>query len=193
MPFVVCLRRAQPGAGPHPRSETSGRAGRIAGRPQPGLRCQKPGAPPQRGAPADRADPELHSRPPAAQRPDRPQRQSGPGAGLAGSSAGRQPGLPLCRGGEPALVHRRPAAGCLGLPAPLPGSHCGTGCHPGREPFPLPHSGAGKQLLQPAGLHRAPGAQAFQRQTMAGCQPVFRLGLEPGRPGPAGGRRPAGF
>ena len=27
VPFVVCLRRAQPGAGPHPRSETSGRAG----------------------------------------------------------------------------------------------------------------------------------------------------------------------
>ncbi len=72
-----------PEQAPTPGSEASGRAGRIAGRPQPRLLCQKSGAAPQRGAAADRADPQLHPRAPAAQRRGWPAAAIWTRAGLA--------------------------------------------------------------------------------------------------------------
>ena len=92
------------------------------------------------------------------------QRRSGPGAGLARSPSERQPGVPLCRGGESALLHRGPAAGRFGFPAPLSGGHCGAGHNPGPKPCRLRHPGAGQQLLQPAGLYGAAGAEGVRRQ-----------------------------
>lgn len=181
-PPLVCLRRAQPGTGPHTGGKAPGRTGSAAGRPQPCLLRQKPGTSPQCGAPAHRADPQLHSGPPAAQCPDRPQRRSGPGAGLARSPSERQPGVPLCRGGESALLHRGPAAGRFGFPAPLSGGHCGAGHDPGPESCRLRHPGAGQQLLQPAGLYGSAGAQGLCGQKPAGDRPVFCIGLEPRRP-----------
>ena len=86
-------------------------------------------------------------------------------------------------------LHRGPAAGRFGFPAPLSGGHCGAGHDPGPEPCSLRHPGAGQQLLQPAGLYGSAGAQGLCGQKPAGDRPVFCIGLEPRRPCPAGGRR----
>ena len=93
VPFVVCLRRAQSRSRPPPPKRNIWPSRRE-------LQADRNRAYDAKNRELHRSVvlrlteqiQQLHPRPPAAQRPDRPQRQSGPGAGLAGSSAGRQPG-----------------------------------------------------------------------------------------------------
>ncbi|MFQ9052967.1 MAG: hypothetical protein ACLR5H_07180 [Oscillospiraceae bacterium] len=51
------------------------------------------------------------------------------------------------------------------------GDHRGPGVYPGQEPAELRHSRAGHQLLQPAGLYGAAGAEGVRRQ--AGERRIF--------------------
>ena len=93
-------------------------------------------------------------------------------------------------GGEPPFLHGGSAAGCICLPPALSGGDRGTGQHPCPEPCRLRHPGAGERFQQPAGLHRAAGAQRLCRQKPAEHQPLFCFRLESRRPGAAGCRRP---
>ena len=107
LPPLVCLRRAQPGTGPHTGGKAPGRAGPAAGRAEPRLLRQKPGrftaascsGSPSRSATASSStsSPTPGSPAAAALDPERVWRTP---------LHGRRPGVPLCRGGESALLHR---------------------------------------------------------------------------------------